>query len=53
MDEVIDCFSALPTGVAAKLSRHDYNLPKWKTLYEAFCLIYELEDFYYTIQYPQ
>lgn len=47
LDEVVDCFSALPTGVATRLSKVKYDLPKWKTFYEGLCLIYEIEAFYH------
>jgi hypothetical protein len=49
VDEVIDCFSALPTGVAARLSKFNYKVPKWKTFYKCLCLIYEIEAYYFQI----
>jgi len=49
VDEVIDCFSALPTGVATRLSKVNYKIPKWETFYKCLCLIYEIEAFYHAI----
>ena len=43
IDEVIDNFSALPTGVAEKLSKHSYSASKWRAFFNSLCLIYDLE----------
>ena len=43
IDEVIDNFSALPTGIAYKLSGHTYSTKKWKVFFDALSFIYEVE----------
>jgi hypothetical protein len=47
MDDVVDNFSVLSTGVACKLAQRGYKEARWRQLYEAICLIYKLEARFY------
>ena len=47
LDDVVDNFSVLPTGVAMKLAQNTYTHSKWKVLYDSLCLIFDLEHFYF------
>lgn len=47
MDDVVDNFSVLSTGVACKLAQRGYKEARWAKLYEAMCLIYKMESRFY------
>jgi hypothetical protein len=49
MDDVVDNFSVLSTGVARHTASKVYegNLTRWSKLYEALCLVYKLEERFY------
>lgn len=47
LDDVVDNFSVLCTGVAQKLSKYTYQEEKWYLFYECLKLVYEIESILY------
>lgn len=48
IDDVVDNFSSLSTGVVDRLAR-PYNEPRWRTFFECLCFIYDLEGQFYEL----
>ena len=48
LDDVVDNFSSLAAGVASKLSVHAYESPKWRKFFDCLCLVYDIEDHFYS-----
>ena len=43
LDDVVDNFSALPTGVALKVAQKPYNEEKWSKFFDSLIFLYHLE----------